>query len=76
MYLTIPAIAEYLGMPVSQVAKYVQEGRIRAVYDGEQYMINKEQFKNYFEDLDRAKQEIEEFRKNLALPDRDIKDED
>lgn len=76
MYLTIPETAEYLGMPVEQVRKYVLEGRIRVVDDGEQFMINKEQFKNYHDQLEVAKQEIEEWRKNLLLPDRDIRDED
>ncbi len=76
MYMTIQETAEYLGMPVSQVSKYVLEGRIRAVDDGEQFMINKEQFKSYHDQLEIAKQEIEEWRKNFLLPDRDIKDED
>lgn len=76
MYITIKETAEYLGMPVSQVSKYILEGRIRAIDDGEQFMINKEQFKNYHNQLEIAKQEIEEWRKNFILPDRDIKDED
>lgn len=76
MYLTIKEVAEFLGMPVEQVSNYVLEGRIRAVHDGEQFMINKEQFSKYHEQLERAKEEIDEWRKNLALPDRDIKDED
>lgn len=76
MYITIQETAEFLGMPISQVTKYVAEGRIRAVYDGEQFMINKEQFNSYHDQLEIAKEEIEEWRKNLLLPDRDIKDED
>lgn len=76
MYLTIPETAEFLGMPVDQVHKYVLEDRIRAVHDGEQFIINRDQFAKYHEELERAKEEIEEWRKNLALPDRDIKDED
>lgn len=76
MYLTISETAEYLGMPISQVTKYVLEGRIRAVDDGEQFLINKNQFKNYHDHLEVAKKEIEEWHKSLLLPDRDIKDED
>lgn len=76
MYITVQEAAEYLGMPVSQVSKYILEGRIRAVDDGEQFMINKEQFKSYHDQLEMAKQEIEEWRKNFILPDRDVKDED
>ncbi len=76
MYMTIPEAAESLGMPVSQIAKYIREGRIRAVDDGEQFMINMNQFQNYHEQLERAKQEIDEWRKNFLLPDQDVKDED
>ena len=52
MYHTIPEIAEHLGMPVQQVQKYVMEGRIRAVHDGEQFLINQDQFNLYFEQLE------------------------
>lgn len=76
MYITIPEAAEYLGMPVEQVHKYVIQGRIRAVYDGEQFMINKDQFSLYFEQLEIAKQLIEDWRNEPLPPDRDIKDED
>ena len=58
MYITIPKAAEHLGMPVEQVTKYVLEGRIRAVHDGEQFMINQDQFELYFEQLEIAKQQL------------------
>lgn len=76
MYLTIQEAAEHLSMPVEQVQKYVNEGRIRAVHDGEQFLINQNQFGLYFEQLETLKQQIEDYRNEPIPPDRDIKDED
>ena len=76
MYITIQETAEHLGMPVEQVRKYVLEGRIRSVHDGEQFLINKDQFGLYFEQLEMLKHQIDEWRNEPIPPDRDIKDED
>ena len=76
MYCTIPEIAEHLGMPVPQVEKYVIEGRIREVHDGEQLLINKDQFSLYFKQPEEMKRQIDEWRNEPLPPDRDIKDED
>lgn len=76
MYITIQETAEYLGMPVEQVAQYVRENRIRAVHDGEQFMINKNQFELYFKQLEIAKQQMADWLNEPLPPDRDIKDED
>ena len=76
MYRTIPEIAVYLGMPTEQVHKYVLEGRIRAVHDGEQLLINESQFGLYFKQLETLKQQIDEWQNEPLPPDRDIKDED
>jgi len=76
MYITIQDTAEHLGMPVEQVEKYVREGRIRSVHDGEQFLINKDQFGHYLEQLEMLKHQIDEWRNEPIPPDRDIKDED
>ncbi|HEX6594310.1 MAG TPA: excisionase family DNA-binding protein [Bacillota bacterium] len=47
MYVTIKQLAHYLSMDESQVASLVLQGRIRAVHDGNEYLINKEQFNIY-----------------------------
>ncbi|MBW9235480.1 helix-turn-helix domain-containing protein, partial [Leptospira santarosai] len=44
VYLTIEETAEFLSMPEQQVRRYVLEGRIKSVHDGEQYLINQTQF--------------------------------
>ena len=76
MYMTIEETAEYLGMPVEQVRRYVWEGRIRSVHDGEQFLINQNQFADYFTQLETVKKQIEEYLNEPLPPDRDIKDED
>ncbi len=76
MYITIQETAEHLSMPVEQVEKYVREGRIRSIHDGEQFLINKDQFGLYLEQLEMLKYQIDEWRNEPIPPDRDIKDED
>ena len=76
MYRTITETAAYLSMPEEQVNRYVLEGRIRAVHDGTQYLINTSQFEQHFEQLEVAKQELEEWLATPIPDDPDIKDED
>jgi len=76
MYISIQEAAEYLSMPVEQIQKYVREGRIRSVHDGEQFLLNKNQFGLYLEQLEIVKHQIDEWRNEPIPPDRDIKDED
>ncbi|AUD14713.1 MULTISPECIES: excisionase family DNA-binding protein [Planococcus] len=76
MYMTVPETAVFLSMPEEQVNRYVLEGRIRAVHDGEQYLINTSQFESHFKQLEIAKLELEEWRATPIPDDIDIKDED
>lgn len=76
MYKTLEETAIELGMPVDQVLRYVYEGRIRSVYDGDQLLINSSQFSTYFDQLERIKEEIEIWRNTPIPEDIDIKDED
>ncbi|MDE4085620.1 helix-turn-helix domain-containing protein [Planococcus maritimus] len=76
MYMTVPETAVFLSMPEEQVNRYVLEGRIRAVHDGEQYLINTSQFESHFQQLEIAKLELEEWRATPIPDDIEIKDED
>ena len=76
MYMTVQETAAFLSMPEEQVNRYVLEGRIRAVHDGEQYMINSSQIGTHFQQLEQAKQALEEWRATPIPDDVDIKDED
>ena len=55
MYLTVKETAEYLSLPESQIESLILQNRIRTVHDGEQYLIYKDQFNMYFEQLEKYK---------------------
>ena len=76
MYMTVPETAAFLSMPQEQVTRYILEGRIKAVHDGEQYMVNTSQFETHFQQLELAKQQLEEWKATPIPDDVDIKDED
>lgn len=76
MYMTVPETAAYLSMPQEQITRYILEGRIKAVHDGEQYMVNTSQFETHFQQLELAKQQLEEWKATPIPDDVDIKDED
>ncbi|MGE7623727.1 DNA-binding protein [Viridibacillus sp. NPDC096237] len=76
MYKTVADTAKDISMPEQQVLRYILEGRIHAVHDGEQFLISSDQFERYHDQLERIKEEIEIW-KNTPIPeDIDIKDED
>lgn len=76
MYKTVEEIAHELGMPEDQVLRYIYAGRIRAIHDGEQYLVNSGQFDTYYDQLERIKEEIEIWRNTPIPEDIDVKDED
>lgn len=76
MYLTIKAAADLLSMPEAYVESLILQRRIRAIHDGVQYLINKEQFNTHFEQLEKYKQLIEEINLEPIPEDIDVKDED
>lgn len=76
MYKSVEETAKEIGMPLHQVMQYIYNGRIKAVHDGTQFLINSGQFDTYHEQLERIKEEIEIW-KNTPIPeDMDVKDED
>ena len=76
MYLTIEETAEYLSLPESYIEVLIVEKRIRAVHDGEQYLINKDQFNNHLEQMEKYKKQMMEYLNDPIPEDIDIKDED
>jgi excisionase family DNA binding protein len=76
MYLTIKETADLLSMTESYVESLIMQKRIRAIYDGQQYLINKEQFNTHFEQLEKYKKLIDEINNEPIPEDIDIKDED
>ncbi|MCP8970687.1 excisionase family DNA-binding protein [Ectobacillus ponti] len=76
MYLTIKETAEYLKMPESEIASLIRQRKIRAVHDGEQYLINRDQFTTHLEQTEKYRRLIEELLQEPVPEDIDIKDED
>lgn len=76
MYLTIRETAEHLSMPETHITRLIQQNRIRAVYDGSQYLINKEQFNQHLEEIEKVKKLLDEWKNEPIPEDYDVKDED
>ena len=74
--VTLEETAIYLSMPVHQVRDYVLEGRIKAVHDGEQFLVNQSQFERHMEQVEDVKRQIDEWRNTPIPEDIDVKDED
>lgn len=76
MYLSIKETAEFLSLPEDYIESLIHQKRIRAVHDGEQFLINKEQFNKHMEQMEKMKQLLEEWSKEPIPEDLDVKDED
>jgi excisionase family DNA binding protein len=76
LYMTIKEAAEYLSIPAAQVENLVLQRKIRAIHDGEQYLIYKDQFNTHLKQVEKYKKLVEEFMNEPVPEDIDIKDED
>lgn len=76
MYLTIKETAEFLSYPESYIESLILQKRIRAIHDGGQYLINKEQFNTLLKQMEKYKELVEEILNEPIPEDLDIKDED
>jgi excisionase family DNA binding protein len=76
MYLTIKEASEYLNLSEEALKKLIQQNKIRAIFDGEQYLVNKEQFNTHLKQMEKYKLLVEEVLNEPIPEDIDIKDED
>ncbi|MEN2465264.1 excisionase family DNA-binding protein [Ornithinibacillus sp. JPR2-1] len=76
MYVTIPELAEYLSMNEAKVKSLVLQGKIRAIHDGEQFLVNKTQFTTHLEQVEKYRLMIQEYLNTPIPEDVDVKDED
>ncbi|MEK4925419.1 helix-turn-helix domain-containing protein [Bacillus sp. FSL K6-1338] len=76
LYITVEETAEYLNLPKSYIEELIQQKKIRALFDGEQYLVNKEQFNTHLEQMEKYKQLVEEILNEPISEDMDVKDED
>jgi excisionase family DNA binding protein len=76
MYLTVKEAADYLSIGEAAVEKLIQQKRIRTIFDGEQYLIYKEQFNTHLKQMEKYKLLVEEVLSEPIPEDIDVKDED
>ncbi|HDR7240681.1 helix-turn-helix domain-containing protein [Bacillus mobilis] len=76
LYITVEEAAEYLNLPKSYIEELIQQKKIRALFDGEQYLLNKEQFNTHLEQMEKYKHLVEEILNEPIPEDMDVKDED
>lgn len=76
MYLTIKETAEYLSVSEATVKSLIQQNKIRALFDGSEYLIYKEQFNTHLKQMEKYKHLVEEILSEPIPEDLDIKDED
>jgi len=76
VYMTVKEASEYLSMPEPQIEKLIFQKKIRAIHDGDQYLIYKEQFNTHMEQVEKYKKLVEEILSEPVPEDIDIKDED
>ncbi|WP_460271956.1 helix-turn-helix domain-containing protein [Bacillus sp. NEAU-Y102] len=76
LYITVEETAEYLNLPKSYIEELIQQKKIRTLFDGEQYLVNKEQFNTHLEQMEKYKQLVEEILNEPIPEDMDVKDED
>lgn len=76
MYLTIKEASDYLSIPELQIEKLIQQRKIRAIHDGNEYLIYQNQFTTHLKQVENYKKLIEEILGEPVPEDIDIKDED
>ncbi|ATH91915.1 hypothetical protein ACH95_18415 [Bacillus glycinifermentans] len=76
MYVTIKETAEYLSLSEAYIEQLIREKKIRAVHDGRQFLINKEQFSTHLEQMEKYKELVEAILNEPIPEDPDVKDED
>ncbi len=76
MYITIEELAEYLYLSQDYIIQQIKLGNIRAVHDGQQYLVNKAQFNNTREKIEKEILLWKEEQLQELPPDIDVKDED
>ena len=76
IYLNLNEAAEYLSISEEKLRRLIVQGRIRAIHDGNEYLLNKEQFNTHLRQMEKYKELAEEYYNEPVPEDRDIKDED
>lgn len=76
MYLTVKETAEYLSVSEEYIERLIKEKKVRALFDGEQYLLYKDQFNTHLEQMEKYKKLVEDVLNEPIPEDIDVKDED
>jgi excisionase family DNA binding protein len=76
IYLNLNEAAEYLSISEEKLRRLIVQGKIRAIHDGNEYLLNKEQFNTHLRQMEKYKELAEEYYNEPIPEDRNIKDED
>ncbi|MBM6616559.1 excisionase family DNA-binding protein [Bacillus suaedaesalsae] len=76
MYLTVKETAEYLSVSEEYIEQLIKEKKVRALFDGAQYLLFKDQFHTHLQQMEKYKKFVEEILDEPIPDDIDVKDED
>jgi len=76
LYLTVKEASEFLSLPEALIQKLILQGKIRAIHDGKDYLLSKEQFNTHLRQMEKYKELVQEYYNEPIPEDLDIKDED
>ncbi|QAS52016.1 excisionase family DNA-binding protein [Halobacillus litoralis] len=76
MYLTVKETAAYLELPEDYILHIIRHNKIKTLHDGDRYLINKNQFDNHLDQMEKYRMMIQEYLSEPIPEDPDVKDED
>lgn len=76
MFVSIQEAANYLEINETDIRKLIFEKKIKAFYDGEQYLINTAQFDSHLKEMERVRSEIQSYLAEPVPESLFVKDED
>jgi excisionase family DNA binding protein len=76
VYITVKEAADLLSVSETYVDNLIKHKKVRAVYDGEQYLLFKEQFNSHLKQMEKYLKLVEELQSEPIPEDIDVKDED
>ncbi|GAE35462.1 excisionase family DNA-binding protein [Halalkalibacter akibai] len=76
MYVTVKELADFLELTEDYILTQIRLGHVKAVSDGETFLVNKEQFMWHKEQLDLKRKQLALEAEEPIPEDWDAKDED
>jgi len=76
MYVSISEAAEYLEISEREVRQLIFQGKIRAVHDGDNYLVNTAQFDSHLKEMEKVRALMQEYLSEPIPESFYVKDED